>query len=125
MMRRVAVDDIDAAAVDEAVREADVGGGHRVTPVASPVNRGDRDVARTFHAPHTLSDIISCRLGEVAEEIYAGSRFGGGPVCRNATRLRTEREDDDPATVRPSDDRGPPRLSEISPGAGGLHPGGG
>jgi hypothetical protein len=51
------LDDIFAAAVDEAVREADVGGGHRPAPVATPVNRGNRDVARTF--TRRTSSVIS------------------------------------------------------------------
>jgi hypothetical protein len=53
MMRRVAVDNVDAA-VDQPARKSDVLSRRFVSPIAAPMDRGDRDVLAALDFPDAL-----------------------------------------------------------------------
>ena len=81
------------AAVDEAVREADLIGCHAVAPVATPVCRHDCQVTRLLRLAYPAAELIGSGVAERGYEMYPRSVISGRPRLRDAAGRRTEGED--------------------------------
>lgn len=120
-MRRVAVDDVNAT-VDQPVGKPDVLGRHLVSPIGTPMDRGNSDVL----APPGFSDpLLDCRGGfirKIEQEVDARTIFGCSPARGNAARSRSESMDDDFEGDSPIDHGGQAGLRERPARPGSLQP---
>jgi hypothetical protein len=90
-MRRMTVDEVNLA-IQQAMRESDMGRRRVETPIAAPMNRRDDDIATLLDQPNPVENVIGCRVREIIQSINTGPFGSRGPVCWDATRLGTERE---------------------------------
>ena len=94
------------AAVDQAVREADLIGCDAVAPVAAPMCGDDCQVTRLSRLEYLVAKLIGSGIAEGSDDMDAGSVIGGRPLVGDAAGRRTEGKDQDPsACPRDRDDR--------------------
>ncbi len=107
MVAGVTVDDVHPGNIDQEVGEFAMRLGDMVAPVASPVQRGDHEVARLLYPFDFAGDMVDCAIGQVGQMVHAGVHRPRRPAGRHATALRAPGEDQHaPATCEGQDGRG-------------------
>ena len=91
------INDRDVRYVDELVREAPVRSRNVGSPIRSPMERHDDDIARPPDALQLASNERDALRGQIGEDVNARRAFRGGSARRNAAGWQAKRLHDHPA----------------------------
>src|SRR6266566_5391731 len=96
MMRRMPVNDRHACLVDESPGQNLLLIRNVISPIGSPMDRNDDEIARPPERHDLVSGLQRARLAQVRQQVDAWSVGCRSPLERDAARCRSERKDQEP-----------------------------
>src|SRR5437879_4492352 len=95
MMRSMPVNDRHPCLVDEGPGQNLLLIRNVISPIGSPMDRNDDEIARPPERHDLVSDLQRARLAKVRQQVDARSVGCRSPLERDAARCRSERKDQD------------------------------
>src|SRR5262249_26154342 len=93
---RMAMNYVNARPVDQAMSKGDLIFGDLISPVATPVDRDDDEMASAGLTRDRFGDLLDRTIGEIGQEVHPGRPRRRSPLGGYTARRGAEGEDKDP-----------------------------
>ncbi len=108
--------------IDEAARKSSLLFWNLISPICSPMNRCNDQIAWPPYALHLFRDPRDAFIGKVADKVHASGRWSRSPIPRDAARRRREGKCHQASFAGNLENRRGARLRAIAAGPSGLDP---